>query len=76
MDVIRIEFAGRHQLFDLERDPGEEHDLSPTAPDEVEAMLTALEEWERSFEGTSLEPEEAAYDEATLERLRGLGYIG
>ncbi len=67
---------GRHQLFDLEHDPGEEHDLSPTAPDEVDAMLTALEEWERSFEGTSLEPEEAAYDEATLERLRGLGYIG
>lgn len=67
---------GRHQLFDLERDPGEEHDLSPTEPDEVDAMLTALEDWERSFEGTSLEPEEAAYDEATLERLRGLGYIG
>jgi arylsulfatase A-like enzyme len=67
---------GRHQLFDLERDPAEEHDLSPTEPDEVDAMLTALEDWERSFEGTSLEPEEAAYDEATLERLRGLGYIG
>jgi arylsulfatase A-like enzyme len=67
---------GRHQLFDLAADPAEEHDLSPTAPDEVDAMLTAMEEWERSFEGTSLEPEEAAYDEATLERLRGLGYIG
>ena len=67
---------GRHQLFDLELDPGEEHDLSPTAPDVVESMLTTLDDWERSFAGTTLQPAEAAYDEATLERLRGLGYIG
>ena len=67
---------GRHELFDLERDPDELQDLTRDRPDEVEALLTTLDEWEQSFEGTSLQPAEAAYDEATLERLRGLGYIG
>jgi arylsulfatase A-like enzyme len=67
---------GRHELFDLAQDPDELRDLSRERPDEVEALLTTLDEWEQSFEGTSLQPAEAAYDEATLERLRGLGYIG
>jgi arylsulfatase A-like enzyme len=67
---------GRHELFDLAQDPGELHDLSRDRPEEVESLLTTLDEWEQSFEGTSLQPAEAAYDEATLERLRGLGYIG
>ena len=39
-------------------------------------LLDQLEEWQRSCEDLTIETSEAEYDDATLDRLRGLGYIG
>ena len=36
---------GRHRLFDLSRDPGEEHDLAPERPDRVAVLARAVETW-------------------------------
>ncbi len=36
---------GRHRLFDLARDPGEEHDLAAQEPDRVRALAKEVEAW-------------------------------
>ena len=67
---------GEQELYDLAEDPGETVDLTASRPDVVGAMATRLDGWERSLADTQIETREAAYDEETLQRLRGLGYIG
>jgi len=66
----------QHELYDLASDPAETVNLFPTRPDLARRMIEQLEAWERGLEGKRIETREAAYDEATLQRLRGLGYIG
>ncbi len=36
---------GRHRLFDLARDPGEEHDLAGSEPDRVQELARRVEAW-------------------------------
>jgi hypothetical protein len=38
-------------------------------------MVERLEAWERSLEDKRIETRQAEYDEVTLQRLRGLGYV-
>ncbi|MGB3562196.1 MAG: sulfatase [Thermoanaerobaculia bacterium] len=62
------------RLFDLESDPGERTDLSPSemaAARRLEERLRSILEAARSDEA----PEEIELDEETLEELRSLGYI-
>jgi arylsulfatase A-like enzyme len=62
------------RLFDLESDPGERSDLSPSemaAARHLEERLRSILEAARSDEA----PEEIELDEETLEELRSLGYI-
>ncbi|MBA3304070.1 MAG: sulfatase [Acidimicrobiia bacterium] len=65
-----------HELYDLEADPGETRNLFATEPARARPLLDQLEEWQRSCEDLTIETSEAEYDDATLDRLRGLGYIG
>ena len=61
------------ELYDLQADPGEEHDLSKDDPERVERMLSAIEEWyrpRREFPG----PE--GLDPDAREALESLGYVG
>jgi hypothetical protein len=44
-------------------------------PEVARSMIERLEAWERSLEGKRIETRQAEYDEATLQRLRGLGYV-
>jgi len=44
-------------------------------PDVARRMIEQLEAWERGLEAKRIETREAEYDEATLQRLRGLGYV-
>lgn len=68
---------GRHELYDVTRDPGEEDDLSTKKSDVMERMLKARADFMRG-----LKP--FAYDGAELpgmspeqiERLKALGYMG
>lgn len=61
------------ELYDLQADPGEEHDRSEEDPERVERMLPELEEWyrpRRDFPG----PE--GLDPDAREALESLGYVG
>jgi len=66
----------QHELYDLAGDPAETTNLFPTRPDLARRLIEQLEAWERGLEDKRIETREAEYDEATLQRLRGLGYVG
>lgn len=69
----------RYELYDLTADPAELNNLIHAHPQRAQQMLAALKahlDTLPRFE-TSAEPEEPSpVDEATLRRLRGLGYVG
>jgi arylsulfatase A-like enzyme len=65
-----------HELYDLSRDPSETSNLVAVEPEVARSMIERLEAWERSLEDKRIETRQAEYDEATLQRLRGLGYVG
>jgi len=65
----------QHELYDLTRDPNEAVNLMTIEPEIARSMIERLEAWERSQEGKRIETRQAEYDEATLQRLRGLGYV-
>jgi arylsulfatase A-like enzyme len=66
---------GEVRLYDLEHDPLEREDLATLEPERAQAMhqalLVELERLGKRRAGTVLAP-----DPATLERMRGLGYVG
>jgi arylsulfatase A-like enzyme len=77
---VRFHVTGREQLFDLNRDPGEHHDLAARKDERLERGRTLLEEHlelaERKRERLGiLGPEAADLDAETLRSLRGLGYV-
>jgi len=64
----------RAQLFDLAADPAELHDLAAERPEELERLRALLR---AELEGAASRrpvPVTVPLDEATLERLRALGY--
>lgn len=67
---------GREELYDLIEDPGESRNLAGSEPSVELQMSERLMEWESALESGRMESEEAEYDEETMERLRGLGYVG
>lgn len=62
----------RTELFDLDRDPESARDLSAEAPGVARELLDGLDAFRRAPVAAA---ESAPLDEATLERLRELGYI-
>jgi arylsulfatase A-like enzyme len=70
--------ATEHELYDVERDPLEQHDLAAERPDVTTRLVQALEAWRVSVAGVRLEPETAQAGAASaeeLERLKALGYV-
>jgi arylsulfatase A-like enzyme len=65
----------QHELYDLSRDPNETANLVAVEPEVARLLVERLEAWERSLEDKRIETRQAEYDEATLQRLRGLGYV-
>jgi arylsulfatase A-like enzyme len=67
--------SGRHQLFDLEADPDELHNLARAEPERVRKMAQAITEF------LELQPRPAAkgkrelVDEETRRALKSLGYL-
>ena len=59
------------ELYDLRTDPREEKNLAATEPEALEAMRALLARFRAEDRGV----ERGAEDEATLERLRALGYV-
>lgn len=69
---------GRAELYDLESDPRELHDLSAERPDAVRDGRTLLEaHWLRigASDGVVEEGEAVELDEETRKRLEALGYL-
>lgn len=67
---------GSHELYDLGADPEERENLAARDADQANRLHERLEAWVRAMEERSVRSGDAAYDDETLERLRGLGYVG
>jgi arylsulfatase A-like enzyme len=67
--------GGRVELFDVERDPGEENDLAAGLPELTGELHALLDAWtaENRAEGPATRFE--SQDRESLDRLRALGYI-
>ena len=66
---------GRHQLFDLGRDPAEDHDLAPRERDRVARLALLAERYFASLPGPGAAGPPRVLDEETRRALESLGYI-
>ena len=71
--------ATRHELYDLAKDPGEQHDLSglPEHRATLEGMGSQLTAWwkETSERATACSAGEVEIDDSVVRHLRALGYM-
>jgi arylsulfatase A-like enzyme len=67
---------GRHELYDLEGDPAERVNLAQSDPAMAYQLEARLDAWMSELGQRSVASGDADYDDETLERLRGLGYVG
>ncbi len=66
---------GKHELYDLETDPDEQHNIFDDNPSIAEQLDSRLKEWLGSFEAATPSDQVPEFDEQVKERLRGLGYL-
>src|SRR6185503_7998613 len=69
---LKLIEAPRAELYDLQADPAEAHDLSAADPSHMESLRRALQ---RAMATTTPDAAQAV-DAATRERLEALGYVG
>jgi arylsulfatase A-like enzyme len=67
--------GGRVELFDVERDPGEENDLAESLPELTGQLQALLDAWMADHRTEEATPRFESQDGESLERLRALGYI-
>ena len=65
--------AGTEELYDLQEDPGELHNLAPENPEVVAAMKAELERLKAGERG--FEEEHGDIDEEVLKALHAMGYM-
>ena len=66
---------GRHELYDLERDPGEVQNMIEQEPELACDLEGELQRWQDALTGEAVGAGVAEYGEHVLSRLRDLGYI-
>ncbi|MFM8282765.1 MAG: sulfatase [Planctomycetaceae bacterium] len=59
-----FEDGGRRELYDLDADPGETHDLAGERPREAEALTAALHQWQQRTRAAIPHEANPAYDPA------------
>jgi arylsulfatase A-like enzyme len=67
-----------YELYDVRRDPLDQHDLAAREPDRVQRLRGELEAWRAKVAEIHLEPEASAPESLSaeeLERLKSLGYV-
>jgi hypothetical protein len=67
---------GRHELYDLAADTGEQRNLYAERADVANALLGELEAFRRAHPAYAGPREAAPLDAEALEQLRALGYVG
>jgi arylsulfatase A-like enzyme len=65
----------RYKLFDLAKDPGEQHDISTQEPEVFAALKREMENRYRGFDAQPTKETEVQLDQENIDRLRQLGYI-
>jgi arylsulfatase A-like enzyme len=73
--IIRDDVTGRIELYDLNADPFEHHDLAPDSPDAVRRLVPLLDRRIALARGEAVDPEEMTLSADELEQLRSLGYL-
>ena len=76
--LLELPAEGRVELYDLDSDPAEQHDLAAQQPERVAAMRARLESWWESNRELAEQfgaGGRAELSPQALERLRALGYI-
>ena len=66
---------GRHELYDLQADPGERRNLITERPEIASRLMARLSAWRDRFTPVDTAGTAPEFDEAVKERLRALGYI-
>jgi arylsulfatase A-like enzyme len=67
---------GKHELYDLQRDPGERHDLAAERPELSQRLAGTLMAFRARREATRSPPSAPPLSEEDREALRALGYLG
>jgi arylsulfatase A-like enzyme len=66
---------GRHELYNLVRDPQETRDLAAAEPERVRSMIYQLDTWLASVDAAQLEQLEPEMEQVVAQRLQDLGYF-
>jgi arylsulfatase A-like enzyme len=74
--LIRDEETHTIELYDLESDPGETHNLADERPELRDRLLGALEDRLRRARVGAQAPDLRHLTDEEIETLRGLGYVG
>jgi len=64
-----------HEIYNLEKDPGEEENLIAKFPHQAEAIQKTLNQWLASVKIPTTKGTPRKIDKETTESLRVLGYI-
>ncbi len=65
----------KEELFRLDRDPGEEDNLSEVEPEVVSALRQRAQQWLKRKRPVSVQLRNRPAPEELVERLKSLGYI-
>ena len=74
--LIRDDPTGRLELYDLQADPDEQHDLASEQPERVADFAGRLQRLLDFAGHGALEPQPRSVSEEEIERLKSLGYVG
>jgi hypothetical protein len=66
---------GRHELYDLHSDPGEQHDLYRADHPLVPALQQRVKEHLDLAQSSAIPVEDVSLDPLLVERLKSLGYL-
>jgi arylsulfatase A-like enzyme len=74
--ALRTQHESRptEELYDIEADPDERHDLAPNGHPRLEQLREKAKKWS-TRKPTSRAPN-VQYDKTTVDRLKALGYLG
>ena len=66
---------GSHELYDLEDDPDETHNLIKIRPEIATKLHSQLEHWSNGFQTLDSSEQDPEFDKTIIERLEALGYL-